>query len=98
LQEASLSELEKKTGILKRTLINNLKKLIELNLIKKIGSKTSPFYQRVIIPQYIPKSITVFKEAKRFGNLYFGDDGYFKIERNKNTCGISLDVSSAILK
>lgn len=77
LNEASLSELEKKTGILKRTLINNLKKLIELNLVKKIGSKTSPFYQRVIIPQYIPKSITVFKEAKRFGNLYFGNDGYF---------------------
>jgi C1A family cysteine protease len=36
--------------------------------------------------------------VKNSWGTQFGDNGFFKIERNKNTCGISLDVSSSILK
>ena len=76
LEECSLSELLKEIEIPKRTLIDNLNKLISLQLIKKTGSRTQPFYQKIIIPEYLPKSITVFKESKKMGYLRFGSEGY----------------------
>jgi len=37
-------------------------------------------------------------EVKNSWGTKFGDDGFFKIERGTNACGISLDVSSSVLK
>jgi len=81
--EIGLSSLQKETGIAKRTLIDNLNKLVKEGLIVKAGNGTNAYYKRNILETYISNSISVFKEGKKFGNLYFGNEGYsFKYDAN----------------
>ena len=82
LEEAGLSKLQEETGIAKRTLVDNLNKLVKLELVEKAGEGNTAFYKRKVLEEYIPNSISVFKEGKKFGNLLFGEEGYlFKYDK-----------------
>ena len=64
----------------------------------KCGQTEDFLNHAVVIVGYGVENGVKFWIAKNSWGTSFGDQGYFRIERGNNTCGISLDVSSSILK
>jgi serine/threonine-protein kinase HipA len=76
--ELTVKELINLTGIARRTLQDNLTKLIGFELVQRHGENNDIFYTKGVLNKNYEKRITVFKEGIRVGELvYSEEDGHY---------------------